>query len=70
MSKEKMKPPEPIGLGYLRSRRHALLIELGSIESALGISPTTKQLREMYKAGQFVGATRGDGRPQSTSEGA
>ena len=38
---------------YLEDRRNALLRELAGVEKALGITPTTKELREMWYKGRF-----------------
>jgi hypothetical protein len=40
---------------YLEDRRSALLRELAGVERALGIKPTTKELREMWHRGGLKG---------------
>ena len=38
---------------YLEDRRNALLRELAGVEKALSITPTTKELREMWYKGRI-----------------
>ena len=38
---------------YLEDRRSALLRELAGVEKALGVTPTTKELREMWYKGRI-----------------